>query len=242
MIPNTRIQFIRRPGPYQPAPIHFYVAVAHDNVPRLYAFTLPDYEDLLNLNLEEVITGEEAYDEYLSEEKLFLVCVNGRRDACCARFGIPVHGAVAAAAGEQAWQSTHIGGHRLAPNLLFLPHALSYGRGTPAAAQTLVDSYRRDEVYLPHLRGRTIYDRPVQAALHFLREYTGVMGVDAYRPVALEASDDEQWQVTIAGGENGTRYLVTVEARPLPQPVYKTCQAETRSVVEHYYLAGDIVV
>lgn len=229
---NVRLQFIRRPGNYEPEPIHCYIALAHETAPCLYAFALNAYEELLDLNLRAVADQDDAYDRYRSDEKLFFVCSNGLRDACCAKFGIPVYQAVAATAGEQAWQCTHIGGHRLAPNLLFLPHAVSYGRCTPEVAATLVESYRQGEVYLPHLRGRSIYDRPVQAALYFLREETGVMAVDAFRLLAAEQVEGGRWQVTVI--VDGEEASVLVEGRRWPEAVYKSCSSTDKAVVEYY--------
>jgi hypothetical protein len=234
---NVRVQFIRRPGKYRPDPIHFFVSVAHEEQPSLYRFTFHRYEELLDLDLIAVVRHDSAYAGHVADEKLFLVCNNGLRDACCAKFGIPVRGAVEAAAGDAGWQCTHIGGHRLAPNLLFLPHAISYGRGTPEMAATLVDSYRRDEVYLPNLRGRTIYERPVQASEHFLREATGDYRIDAYRPGNAESEGEGVWRVELTGGD-GQTHSVRVAARRWPELIYETCSATEKSVVEHYELVS----
>ena len=234
-VPNVRVQFIRRPGNYVVEPIHFFVSVAHKTPPVLYRFLLSEYEELLDLDLIAVVRHDEAYAGNVVDQKLFFVCNNGLRDACCAKFGIPVQRAVAAVAGENAWQCTHIGGHRLAPNLLFLPHAISYGRGTPEIAETLVDSYRRGELYLPHLRGRTIYERPVQAAEHFLREATGNLAVEAYRPLSAENEGEGVWRVQMAGSDGG-EYTAQVAARRWPELVYETCNATEKSTVEHYEL------
>jgi hypothetical protein len=233
-MPNVRTQFIRRPGNDRPQPVHFFVSVANAREPRLYRFELQSYAQLLDIDLEGVVGGNPAYAPYISAQRLFLVCNNGLRDACCAKFGIPVQQAVAAVAGEDAWQCTHIGGHRLAPNLLFLPHALSYGRGTPEIASRLVESYFMGQVYLPLLRGRTIYSRPVQAAEHFLRQETGNAAVEAYGLVAVDSEEDGSWRVMLAG--DGREYLVRVAARPWPEPVYKTCDAIEKALVEHYEL------
>lgn len=235
--PNVRVQFIRRPGNYEPEPIHFFVSVAHETPPVLYRFLLHDYEELLDLDLIAVVRHDQAYASQVVDQKLFFVCNNGLRDACCAKFGIPVRQAVEAVAGEEAWQCTHIGGHRLAPNLLFLPHAISYGRGTPEIAETLVDSYRRGELYLPHLRGRTIYERPVQAAEHFLREATGNLAVEAYRPLSADNEGEGRWRVRL-GGADGREHTVEVAAQPWPDPVYETCNATEKTVVEHYELVS----
>lgn len=236
-VSNVRVQFIRRPGNTVPEPIHFFVSVAHETPPVLYRFLLNQYEELLDLDLVAVARHDQTYAENVVDQKLFLVCNNGLRDACCAKFGIPVRQAVEAVAGEEAWQCTHIGGHRLAPNLLFLPHAISYGRGTPEIAETLVESYRRGELYLPNLRGRTIYGRPVQAAEHFLREATGNLAVEAYRPLSSDNEGEGRWRVKLADGD-GREHTVQVAAHRWPELVYETCNATEKSVVEHYELVS----
>jgi hypothetical protein len=237
-VARVRTQFIRRPGNYQPEPIHFFVSVAKARPARLYRFELQSYEALLDLDLEAIVAGRPDYDGYLSAQELFLVCNNGLRDACCAKFGIPVMQAVAAVAGDDAWQCTHIGGHRLAPNLLFLPHALSYGRASAEDVGVLVDSFRRGEVYLPQLRGRTIYDRPEQAAEHFLREERGIMGVDAVYVRSSAETGPGRWQVEMAYAAGQPAEVVTVEARTWPVPVYDKCTATERSEVQHYFRAA----
>ena len=231
---NARIQFIARSGNYRPDPIHFYVSVARPPRPRLYAFQLSDDEDLLDLDLDAICADDEAYEEHLSDEKLFLVCNNGLRDACCAKFGIPVHAAMEQEGGAQVWKCTHVGGHRLAPNLLFLPHALSYGRVAPEDATDLVQSYRDDRVLLHRFRGRTIYDRPLQAADHFVRQETGELGIDAFQPLSVEQEHD-RWRVMM-GAAGGAEHRLLLEARRYETLVYKTCLSEEPSPVEHYYL------
>ena len=57
-------------------------------------------------------------------EPVFLVCAHGRRNACCARFGAPLAAALAARHPRQIWETTHVGGHRFAANLVLLPHGL----------------------------------------------------------------------------------------------------------------------
>lgn len=237
-VPRVRTQFIRRRGNYRPEPIHFFVSVAHVRPPRLYQFELQSYDELLDLDLEAIVAGRPDYDGHLSTRRLFLVCNNGLRDACCAKFGLPVQDAVAAEAGDDGWQCTHIGGHRLAPNLLFLPHALSYGRAGVEDAAALVASYRRGEVYLPLLRGRTIYGRPEQAGEHFLREERGLMGVDDLYVRSSTTVGDDRWQVEVAYGAGEPTELVIVEARTWPVPVYDKCTATERTAVKHFFRAG----
>jgi hypothetical protein len=70
-------------------------------------------------------------------EPLYLVCAHGRRDVCCARFGGPLARALSAAHPLQVWETTHVGGHRYAANLVILPHGLYYGPG-PARRISIV--------------------------------------------------------------------------------------------------------
>ena len=83
---------------------------------------------------------------------MFLVCTHGKRSACCARYGTPLAQALAVRHPGQVWETTHVGGHRFAANLVILPHGLYYGpvgvaRPPPrsartSAARSLPDRYR----------------------------------------------------------------------------------------------------
>lgn len=63
-----------------------------------------------------------------------LVCTHGSRDRCCASLGYPVYqklrrGSAPGTNGAmRVWQSSHLGGHRFAPNLLDLPEGRSWVR------------------------------------------------------------------------------------------------------------------
>ncbi|UMG93670.1 hypothetical protein MF408_05660 [Nocardioides sp. TF02-7] len=113
-----------------------------------------------------------------SEETLHCVCTNGRHDACCAEFGRPVAMALDAARPEETWEVSHIGGDRFAGNLVVLPEGLYYGRLDVGAGLAVADAHGRRRLLLDHLRGRSSYPMPVQAAeIHLLR-HLGLDGVD----------------------------------------------------------------
>ncbi len=73
-----------------------------------------------------------------------LVCTHGSHDVCCSRFGYPLYEALRqghAAASEgrlRVWRTSHMGGHRFAPNLLDLPEGRYWGRMQPEALENLV--------------------------------------------------------------------------------------------------------
>jgi hypothetical protein len=110
----------------------------------------------LRLELEG-FAGGEAYEAHRSDEQLALVCTNGRRDLCCARFGTPVYNYLKneepGFPGLRAWQSTHMGGHRFAANLLWLPQGVLYGR-VDALSAAEIGTQRLDRSTCPTCRGR----------------------------------------------------------------------------------------
>jgi hypothetical protein len=86
-------------------------------------------------------------------EPLYLVCAHGNRDACCGRFGDQL-ARVLAARGYPVWQTTHLGGHRFAPNLVILPHGLYYGPVDTDGAVAAIEAHRAGTVAARGFRGR----------------------------------------------------------------------------------------
>ncbi len=118
---------------------------------------------------------------------IVLVCAHGRRDACCARLGLPLFDALAShVAPERLWQSSHLGGHRFAPNVLVLPQGVQLGRIPVERAPEVVELLANDRIPLDLYRGRTIYAPPVQAAEFAVRSFTGYDGLADLRLVSYE--------------------------------------------------------
>lgn len=205
-LPQARFQFIRREVGVWDASgrIRFYVARLDASPPRLERYSIRNYEDLLDLNVETSQNEGAAVDDDL----LVLTCVNGNRDACCAKWGRPVFQALSNAAGTSAWQTTHLGGHRFAATAVVLPHGMHYGWLEPEDAEPLMDAHRSGQIYrLDRLRGRMCWDRPVQAAEYYLRRTTGQLGISAFRFEGAEQTGDE-WTVRFAAFNSDAVYQV----------------------------------
>jgi hypothetical protein len=118
---------------------------------------------------------------------IILVCAHGRRDPCCARLGLQLFDALAVhVAPERLWQSSHLGGHRFAPNVLLLPHGIQLGRIPIDRVAEVVAKLADARIPLDFYRGRTIYAPPVQAAEVGVRSATGCDGIADLRLVAHE--------------------------------------------------------
>jgi hypothetical protein len=112
------------------------------------------------------------------DRPLYLVCTNGRRDLCCGRAGRELAGALAPELGDALWETSHIGGHRFAPNLVCLPEGLVYGRVDADAARRVVAAHRDGRIVLEHFRGRFALEPAAQAADFFARRETGRLRID----------------------------------------------------------------
>jgi hypothetical protein len=141
-------------------------------------------------------------------EPLFLTCTHGRRDKCCARWGIPVYEQLAQHAGADVWQSSHLGGHRFAANAMALPHAITYGRVRPDSAAALIDAYRAGHMVPESYRGRACYPKVAQAAEYYLRQETGVTGLEAFHFAGAERFSGDEWEVRFIPAEGGAAHSV----------------------------------
>lgn len=196
---RLRILLLRQGPTESTAGITFFIGQTSAIKPRLYEYQLDQYEDILNLDLQNMALGKPGDPVHLRHKPLYLVCTNGRRDKCCSVYGPEVYQAMAQEAGKAVWQSSHIGGHNQAPIMLFFPHGVNYGHATPSEARRLVQAYQQGRIVLHHYRGRVCYDNHLQAAEHFWREQTGVLDLPGMKILSETQMGDDQWAVSLQG-------------------------------------------
>ncbi len=232
-LPNVRFQFIKQAGNSQG--IRFYVAHANPVNPMLFRFRLESYEDLLDMNIEEIASARS--DQTLSEDRLFLVCSNGKRDVCCAKNGLPLYNALSSIAGRDVWQTTHIGGHRFAGTMVCLPHGICYGRVPPEDAPAIVQAYQTNTLLPAYYRGCVAYDPPTQAVEAYLRQQTGERSLDAFRLRGVQAEGENRWLVQFDSAD-GAEYRIHVRAEPSSFTVYESTRNAEPNAVMQYVVEG----
>lgn len=200
-IPNTKFQFIKRERRREG--FTFFVALTHETDPRLYQFQLQSYHDLLRLDVHAVIARDPAFDTARRDAPLFVVCTNSKRDAACAQYGPRVFRELERAAGDSAWQGTHIGGHRFAATFVCLPEGVCYGHVDADDAAAIVKQHKRGEIDVEKARGRSCYDAPAQAADYYLRGITGIREIRGLQLASVTETDDEQWRVRFRAAHDG---------------------------------------
>lgn len=136
-----------------------------------------DYATITALDLSK---GSDAGFERI-EEPHYFVCTNGQRDLCCARYGLPVYARLRELAGGRVWQTTHVGGHRFAPNVLALPQGALYGRVFADDVDAFFATVEAGDLASPHLRGRTSLPPAAQVAETLVDGALALRGIEGDR-------------------------------------------------------------
>jgi sucrase/ferredoxin-like protein len=220
---GLRVLIIRRPGrnavPERPS---VFVGGCRSGRRWLERLSVGGYPELAQLDLPAIAEGRGGFGEPV-DGPLFLVCVHGRKDACCAILGRPVADALAERFPERTWQCTHFGGDRWAGNLLVAPHGFMYGQLVPASATPVALAALRGEVELDNLRGRIGIDPFAQVAEIAVRERTGLRGLDDVVAGTVDAQGDE---ASVEVDASGTPYRVVVRRRPMGVHGHSLCSGE----------------
>lgn len=165
-------------------------------------------------------------------DPLLLVCTNGRRDACCALRGRALTTALVGDHAERLWECTHLGGHRLAANLVCLPHGIVYGRVAPDDGPQLADGYLAATLDPEHLRGRSAWPPAAQVAEVVLRQRLGLVGIDDLRLVEATVDGDSA-RVTLAVPD-GTAHVLALVAERSDPPRPTSCRADEAESPVHW--------
>jgi hypothetical protein len=246
---GANVLLIRRPGRH-PASAEadrqraWALADVSPGAERVLWGTWRDPSDLLPLDLTAEIPAKAGAT---GPQRVALICTNGKRDQCCAIRGRPVAEAVAATDWD-TWECTHLGGHRFAATMMFLPTGDMFGWLDPESALETVRRFEAGQLVLSHHRGRAGQPAPVQAALHAAAVRLGDFRRDAVQvqsacPAAPGTGRHEQpaqddadlWQVEITHrAENGPAlaYRMMLAGSRLA-PAFLSCldsspKAETR--------------
>lgn len=195
---GARLQLIGRPGAARRGPAGVVVMLASTRsgrAPLVARWQLDGLDALTDIDLTAALAavrgGAMPADAQPVAQPLLLVCTNGKRDRCCAKFGVAVYEVAARRAELEAWQTTHLGGHRFAATALWLPEGLCVGRLTAAGTDAFLDAALRRELGdLALLRGRTCLSEAAQAAECLWRSELDLHGFDDIVVEGEQPADD----------------------------------------------------
>ena len=237
-IPGARVQLIRGDAAVaRTGSVALMVGISALDRASLVRFDLRDVTELPDVPgvVEALRRGREVAAEVVTRP-VVLVCTNGKRDACCAKWGLPLYTALAARRDLDVWQTTHLGGHRFAPTLLSLPDGLCYGRVPLSRAEDLADAVLAGRVFdLSCLRGRTALSEAAQAAEAQWRAQSGEHRVAALTG-ASEVEHDGHVDVTLTD-DTGATHEVSVQHRDLGRLARGSCAKDPGPVTGWFPVA-----
>ncbi len=214
---KARPQFVRQPE-IDSDRVRLLVGVPG----ALVQFSGTGYDFLESVDVEAVVDDPGRFDRL--EATRYFVCTNGQRDLCCARFGLPVYAELRQRLGDRVWQTTHLGGHRFAPNVLTLPQGVVYGRVGVDVVETFAATVEAGRLAFDHVRGRAWYAPPVQAA-------EALSGASDLSFVGMDGDETAaSVRFTGAGGDR----IVRVRRSDEPMMVLKSCGDESAKPVSPY--------
>lgn len=216
---RVRPQLIRQPESESEA-VRLLVASGG----RLMEFRGAGYDFLEGLELSGLAAGELPLGAYVLQDPRYFVCTNGQRDMCCARFGLPVYNSLRERVGDRAWQVSHLGGHRFAPNVLVVPQGVLYGRVHADSLDEFADVVESGEVSFPHMRGRSCYRKHVQAA-------EALSGQEGLKLLHVDG-DESAAVITFASKDALVR--IAIERGSEPLDVLNSCGDEAADQVYPY--------
>ncbi len=231
---RARLLLIRRGTAASPR--HAYTAFSGPGEAWLESHEADDPESFLDIDLGALEAGGSTGGERV-DEPIVLTCTNGRHDACCAEFGRPTAAALEVLFGQRAWEVSHIGGDRFAPNVLVLPQGLYYGRATLADVPDLARAVTQGRIWLPGYRGRSIHPFPVQAAEGAVRRARHVDGIDAVE-VTGWGRREESGVLEVLLTVQGERWQVDVDTSPHADAWPLTCQSPGTDSPPVHRIAG----
>ena len=206
-------------------------AILVDTVKREMAVrTIADASELL---LAQAVDAPVADFGTPMTDPIFLVCTNGKRDACCALRGRALVNALAQAQPERTWECTHLGGHRFAGNLVCLPDGIVYGRVGAHDGPRLADAYLAGRLDASMLRGRSAWPAHAQVAEGALRLELGIDGID---DVALIRTDIDRDRALVLLSAAGEERAFELERRAEVPPRPTSCRSDEIETPMHWHV------
>ncbi len=242
-VPRSRLLLIKQQPRKVKEPFTLFIVRSHESSSSILKYEFLEYEQLLELDLAAALTGASPSGATPWGGPLFLVCTQGKRDKCCAKFDIPIYKTIKTLAGESSvWQCSHVGGDRFAANVVCFPDGIFYGHVTEENAELIVKEYDERRILLTNFRGRSCYPFPVQAAEFFARRETGFHGIGDLKFLTYDPLKPNEWRVTFRSEIDAKVHQVSLRSHLSEFENRLTCSSsEPRRVVQYSLIEHQVL-
>lgn len=191
----------RRLDPSEPRNV--WLAMCQPGHRQLRHVQVQDLEEVCEWDLSPFTAADLPHVGQLLDQPVEFICTHSARDTCCA-----VLGRQAVARAADAWECSHLGGHRFAATSLVLPEGNCFGRLAPD-----------DDRDTSHLRGATHLPPDLQVAEIAVRTRLGIGP-----SIPLRTTRGPEADTAEVRDFDGNGWLVRCEQGTVFRPA--SCQAE----------------
>jgi Uncharacterized protein conserved in bacteria containing thioredoxin-like domain len=195
----------------------------------------------IQLPIEQVATVRLA--DYIHSEStewetdpFFVICTNGKKDKCCAKFGYPVFKFFEAFNTDvQVWESSHVGGDRFAANVVALPFGIYYGHVVVEDVGHIMVRTLLRKIYKNKYRGlsrRSFFEQSVEC---YVREYLQNYDIDFDISMKLLHHEEDRYTVGVKTTSNFHCEVVLLKER-IDYPHLLTCKSRAPETIVKYRL------
>lgn len=234
-IPHSRL-LLTKPRPQKDTGLTLHIVLGREVDPFYYSFELERYEDVLALDVPMILDDNPMHSYRIGHRPFYVVCTNGSRDVCCAKYGLSTFEALSELASQNVWQCSHVGGHRFAPNVLLFPHGIYYGRVDPSDAHALLNAGDRGEIRLENYRGRAFHDPVVQAAELSLLQRTRRRNLGAFKLLHSAQMEPDTWAVDFLGTQDELVHRIVLKSRESAEQEFVSCSSDKQAPAIYYDL------
>ncbi|WP_300599321.1 sucrase ferredoxin [Niabella sp.] len=166
----------------------------------------------------------------------YVVCTNGKKDKCCAKFGFPVFKFIENHDKKvPVFECTHVGGDRFAANAVCLPGGIYYGRVMVEDVDAILEATEQDRIHYPNYRGLSTRSFLYQSIECYLREQLSDLSMHFDFTVDAQEEEDLHIHVEVTVQE-GQRYRLSLLKKTIPYPYYLTCKSSKPGSITKYLL------
>lgn len=206
-----------------------------DCVQQKYFVIHTSVEEAHKINLESYIEDTRTVWEV---DPFFVVCTNGKKDKCCAKFGFPVFKFfenIHLPFCYTAWECTHIGGDRFAANAALMPYGIYYGRIGVEDVHEIIKETAFGRIRFQNYRGISKLSFFDQAVECYLREHLSEYGIDFAIDIIEKKRDGDLITVKVVVN-NEKKFEMILKQDEIDYPHLLTCTSHKPEKIVKYVL------
>ncbi len=170
-------------------------------------------------------------------DPFFVICTNGKKDKCCAKFGYTVYKFFESFnANIDVWECSHVGGDRFAANVVAMPFGIYYGHvGVEDVGHIMVRTLLR-KIYKNKFRGLSRRSFCEQAIECYLREHLQNYDIDFEIHLHLIHHQNDFYTANITTHPMRNNYTITIRREKIDYPHFLTCKSSKKENLSKFQL------